>query len=85
MQEQWFTDQENLKTLVGLQFDHEIYKNHPGVHDSLIENNQNLCVVCYCEFTDDQKADQLACKHQFHETCWQGYLQSSVSDGQSCV
>ena len=72
---------------VGIEYDPDIAVAFPNVNDSLAQNNNGVCSVCYCEFDpEDFKADSLACGHQYCCYCWEGFIKSDVqSDGAASV
>ena len=81
--------QEQIKIVIGLEYDKTLVKKYPDIDERIAKNNGNMCNVMYMEFDpddDDMRPDQLACGHQFSAVCWVNYLKGTVvDDGAMCV
>lgn len=86
-QDKWFgMDQDQVFIDVGITFDQKLKDSHKDIMVSHKDQNGGLCSTCYCEFEQDDQADQLICGHQYHEGCWKMYLENEVTTaGPFCV
>ncbi|WCJ41386.1 RING/U-box superfamily protein [Euphorbia peplus] len=72
--DEWFADEEGVRTSVGL-------LKKPVVQSSARELN---CGICFESFSRD-KITSTACGHPFCRTCWSGYITTAINDGPGCL
>jgi lipopolysaccharide biosynthesis glycosyltransferase len=72
--ENWFGDQDALKTQIGIDFDQKLLTKYKDINASTKENNGGMCSICFCEFEDELKPFSLSCGHQYCEYCWSYHL-----------
>eukprot|EP00252_Welwitschia_mirabilis_P004874 TRINITY_DN1520_c0_g2_i1.p1 TRINITY_DN1520_c0_g2~~TRINITY_DN1520_c0_g2_i1.p1 ORF type:complete len:587 (+),score=104.40 TRINITY_DN1520_c0_g2_i1:392-2152(+) len=74
--DEWFADEENVRKSVGL-----LEKSASGV---LSEEQELTCGICFESYGRD-KMKAPACGHYFCNTCWEGYISTSINDGPGCL
>ncbi|KAI3940081.1 hypothetical protein MKW98_021646 [Papaver atlanticum] len=75
IQSQWFDDEEKIRKAVGL------FEKKPIDVDQQISKKQKLiCGICFDDYHHDEMYDA-GCGHVFCESCWKGYIGTSVNDG----
>ena len=75
--EEWFADEERVRTSAGLL---------PRDADASEPEPERVvrCGVCFEDFSADASTNP-GCRHDFCGECWRGYLENAVDNGPSCL
>ncbi|KAM7278254.1 hypothetical protein ACFE04_005388 [Oxalis oulophora] len=73
--DEWFADEEKVRNSVGL-LDKPVVKFPHG--------KEMTCGICFETYPCDQLYAAV-CGHPFCETCWAGYIGTSINDGPGCL
>ncbi|KNA05953.1 hypothetical protein SOVF_185600 isoform B [Spinacia oleracea] len=73
--DEWFADEEKVRNTVGL-------LERPVVE--FPNAREMTCGICFEDFPSDMMST-VACGHPFCNTCWAGYLGTSINDGPGCL
>lgn len=77
MEQNWFDQSEQLKYVLGLEYNKQLDKD-PQVNVSLPKNNPDgYCLICYEYLTKDNKYN-LACGHTFCISCVREHLFTKI-------
>ena len=76
----WFNQQDQLKFVLGLEFNAALATKHPQINSSLPSQHGGYCQICYSEI-DASNSFALACQHTFCNECWTQYLSEKVRSG----
>ncbi|XP_057861855.1 probable E3 ubiquitin-protein ligase ARI8 isoform X2 [Cryptomeria japonica] len=74
--DEWFADEENVRKTVGL-LERQII-------EILSDVKELTCGICFDTYAR-QRMKAIACGHQFCDTCWAGYIHTSIGDGPGCL
>ncbi|KAI3995478.1 hypothetical protein MKX01_029227 [Papaver californicum] len=78
---EWFADEEKVRKAVGLS-----EKKKPIVNQESRKKLALTCGICFDDYKHDEMYDAAAsCGHLFCESCWKGYIGTSVNDGPGCL
>ncbi|KFK25556.1 hypothetical protein AALP_AA8G130200 [Arabis alpina] len=78
VEDEWFTDENRVRKLVGILKEPILeYNNHGGEVD--IE-----CGICFESYVQKDIA-RVSCGHPYCVTCWTGYIASKIDDGPGCL
>ncbi|MQL94197.1 hypothetical protein Taro_026855 [Colocasia esculenta] len=70
----WFADEESVRKAVGL-LEKPI---------EMPKARELTCGICFEDYSHN-KMSSAACGHPFCDTCWRGYIGTSISDGPGCL
>ncbi|WOK96608.1 putative E3 ubiquitin-protein ligase ARI7 [Canna indica] len=73
-QDEWFADEENVRKIVGL------LQNPVKTPNSRKIN----CGICFENYVRS-KMSAACCGHYFCNTCWKGYIATSIDEGPGCL
>ncbi|KDP26913.1 hypothetical protein JCGZ_18071 [Jatropha curcas] len=73
--DEWFADEEKVRRAVGL-------LEKPVVE--FPDGREMTCGICFETYPCDT-LHAAACGHPFCNTCWQGYISTSINDGPGCL
>ncbi|CAL1403748.1 unnamed protein product [Linum trigynum] len=76
-QENWFSDEEEMRRRYGL-------TAAPAPPLAAVNRNSHECKICYETFEIKNLAS-LSCGHYFCSTCWSRYIELSIDDGAGCL
>ena len=71
--QEWLFKQDQLKFVLGLEFNNLIMQNHPETNASRPTENGGYCIICYNELSE-VSSFALGCGHTFCNECWREYL-----------
>ncbi|KAF9605868.1 hypothetical protein IFM89_019840 [Coptis chinensis] len=75
LQDDWFADEEKVRTAAGL-------FEKPIVHYQ--SSNKVTCAICFEEYTRS-RMPAAGCGHLFCVSCWNSYISTSIKDGSGCL
>ncbi|KQJ99205.1 probable E3 ubiquitin-protein ligase ARI8 [Brachypodium distachyon] len=74
LNDEWFSDEEKVRDIVGLPIN--------GIE---FQNSRKLtCGICFEGYSSDMMSSA-GCAHFYCHECWGGYISSAVSDGPGCL
>ncbi|WCJ38898.1 RING/U-box superfamily protein [Euphorbia peplus] len=73
--DEWFANEEKVRKAVGL-LEKQVVQFPDG--------REMTCGICFESYPYD-KLHAAACGHPFCNTCWQGYISTSINDGPGCL
>ncbi|CAI0543922.1 unnamed protein product [Linum tenue] len=76
-QENWFSDEEEMRRRYGL-------TAAPAPPPAAVNRNSHECKICFETFEIKNLAS-LSCGHYFCRTCWSRYIELSIDDGAGCL
>lgn len=66
LNDKWFENQEKEELEAGIKFDQDLPKKYTDIGQSLAENNEGCCKICFLDFDEEDeeyKAESLECRH----------------------
>ncbi|XP_026420537.1 probable E3 ubiquitin-protein ligase ARI8 [Papaver somniferum] len=76
---EWFADEGKVRIAIGL-----IEKKPIDVDQEIRKKPKLTCGICFDNYHQDEMYDA-GCGHVFCESCWKGYIGTSVNDGPGCL
>ncbi|KAI3861982.1 hypothetical protein MKW98_018265 [Papaver atlanticum] len=77
LKDEWFADEQKVRKAAGLLF------------EKPIEKQKHTCGICFEAYHYNEMHDVAAraagCGHLFCESCWKGYIGTSVNNGPGCL
>ncbi|KAI3859199.1 hypothetical protein MKX03_034603 [Papaver bracteatum] len=80
LKEEWFTDEDKVCKAVGL-FEKPIINQKKNQK----KKRKLACGICFEAYHPNKMHDVVGCGHLFCESCWKGYIGTSVNDGPGCL
>ncbi|KAG6541506.1 hypothetical protein Mapa_017103 [Marchantia paleacea] len=76
--DEWFADEESVRKCVGL--------NATRAENRRRSQTESLkCAICFEMHSVSRMKASPGCGHYFCETCWTGYIHTSINDGPGCL
>ena len=79
--DEWFENMEKEELKAGIKFDEELPQKFPDIGQSLKDQNEGCCKICFLDFEEEDeeyRAESLECGHQYNVLCWKQYLKDKV-------
>lgn len=77
VEDEWFTDEERVRRLVGIFKEPIVENDHGG--EVTIE-----CGICFETYVQKEIAT-VSCGHPYCITCWTGYIAAKINEGPGCL
>ncbi|CAM0911789.1 unnamed protein product [Alopecurus aequalis] len=74
LNDEWFSDEEKVRDIVGL------HVNEIDFHNS----SKLTCGICFEGYSSDMMSSA-GCAHFYCHECWEGYISAAVSQGPGCL